>query len=132
MTAINGRASDGMGTSVALAANLARQARCTALLIALADAPLVPAEHFSALAARVAKQGNGGIVVSHSGKALMPPAAFGAVHFARLAQMSGDKGARAILAEGDVLSCPPQWLVDIDTPEALARLESGQRPGAKA
>ena len=121
VTAINARSGEGMGTSVALAANLARQTQCKALLIALADTPLVPAEHFAALAAKVAKLGDGGIVVSRSHKTLMPPAAFGAAHFKRLAQLTGDTGARDILQEGEALDCPPEWLIDIDTPEALAR-----------
>ncbi|MEO1730389.1 MAG: nucleotidyltransferase family protein [Pseudomonadota bacterium] len=124
ITALNARSSEGMGTSVALAANLARQARCKALLISLADTPLVPAEHFATLAAKVAKLGDGGIIVSRSHDTLMPPAAFGAAHFERLAQLTGDKGARAILQEGKALACPPEWLIDIDTPEALARFEN--------
>lgn len=119
---INDRAAHGMGTSVALAARLARDAGCEALLIALADTPLVPSEHFSALADHVTRLGAAGLVASRSGAARMPPAAFGASHFERLASLTGDAGARAILSEGDVVDCPSAWLEDIDTPEALARL----------
>ncbi|MFL0355828.1 nucleotidyltransferase family protein [Erythrobacter sp. GH1-10] len=115
----NSRAEEGMGTSVALAASLAIGAGADALLIALADMPLVPQSHFTALANRSTP---GGVAVSSDGSARMPPAIFGAKHLPHLARLGGDIGARAILSEGEAIECPPEWLVDIDTPEALAAL----------
>lgn len=128
---LNPHARQGMGTSVALAARLARGAGCSGLLVVLADTPLVPPSHYAALAARVAELGDKGIAVSHSGEARVPPAAFGSAYFELLAQLTGDNGARAILSEGEIVSCPPEWLRDIDTPKDLSQLENCH-PDAKA
>lgn len=110
-----------MGTSVALAARLAREAGCDGLLVALADMPLVPSRHFAALVQRLGELGRAGIVTSQCRGARLPPAGFGAGHLPALEALTGDAGARALLARGEVIRCPPEWLADIDTPEALAR-----------
>lgn len=117
--ALNARADRGMGTSVALAAILAMKADCDALLIALADMPLVPARHFNALinAARTANTP----VCSSNGETHMPPAIFGKKHLAGLTTLDEDTGARALLKTAKTLECPPEWLIDIDTPQALQR-----------
>lgn len=114
--AINPDASGGMGTSVALAARIALEADCDALVIALADMPLVPPEHFTALTARIAAASADAIIVSQAGGKRMPPAAFGADRLPALTELGGDTGARAILTEGEAIVCPPEWLTDIDTP----------------
>jgi CTP:molybdopterin cytidylyltransferase MocA len=116
--AINPDAAQGMGTSVALAARLATEAGLDAVMIALADMPLVPAAHFTALIEAIC--GTNEVVVSSDGETRLPPAIFGSDHFAMLAGLAGDTGARAILGEGKAIRCPSQSLVDIDTPEALA------------
>lgn len=117
---LNDSAENGMGTSVALVARTAGMADCDAILIALADMPLVPREHFAALVD--AFSGPADIICSSNGQSQMPPAIFGSDHFAALAALTGDKGAGAMLAQGDVIPCPPEWLIDIDTPEALSGL----------
>lgn len=114
----NPDAATGMGSSVALAAKLARDAGVTALLVALADMPLVPATHFADLLEQAEPDA---LVASHNGTSPTPPALFGSSHFAQLGQATGDTGARALLAGADTLSCDPAWLVDIDDPAALAR-----------
>ena len=118
--ALNGRAQWGMGTSVALAALLAKKQKCDALLVALADMPFVPQEHLSALieACRTASD----MVCSSDGNARTPPAIFGRDRIAALTKLDEDVGARALLKNARTLACPPEWLVDIDTPEALRRL----------
>lgn len=118
--ALNPRCKEGMGTSVAEAASLALRAQCDGLLIALADMPLVPRAHFAALVDAASEPGD--LVCSGAGGARMPPALFGADRIAALTSLSGDTGARALLAEARAIACPPEWLEDIDTPEALARL----------
>ncbi|MBD2841080.1 nucleotidyltransferase family protein [Erythrobacter rubeus] len=118
---VNPDAERGMGTSVACAARLAQAARASGLLIALSDMPLVPAEHFRALAATAEDGGSGCIAASSSGSVRMPPAIFGADHFETLSESDGDGGARTLLSSGVAIDCPPDWLVDIDTPEDLAR-----------
>lgn len=122
---VNERAFEGMGTSVALAARLAAESRCDKLLIALADMPMVPRSHFSHLIAALA--GSKEIMVSAVGDARMPPAVFGRDHFDALSKLDGDKGARDLLKKGEIYPCPPEWLVDVDTPEALTALENGLR-----
>ena len=118
--ALNARAQGGMGTSVALAALLAQKQDCDALLIALADMPLVPFEHLIALIA--ACRARADAVCSTDGKTRTPPAIFGRDHMAALAGLNEDVGARALLQKAQTLPCAPQWLIDIDTPEALRRL----------
>lgn len=118
---VNPHAGEGMGTSVALAATLAEEGELDGLMIALADMPLVPASHFNALIAEW--DASEPITVSAKGDVRMPPALFGSKHFKDLARSSGDQGARALIGQGLVVPCPPDWLADIDTPRALGALE---------
>lgn len=118
--AVNPAAESGMGSSVALAARLAQEAGAAALLIALADMPLVPLSHFQALEERGAGLGADAIIASSAGDLAMPPALFGSAHFAALAQASGDAGARHLLAGAERLAGDPAWLIDVDDAEALA------------
>ena len=120
--AINASAHEGMGTSVALAARLALEADCKALLIALGDMPLVPGAHFLALVRRANDIVEEASIISQICETRTPPAVFGCAHFLTLADLGGDTGARRLLQKGEVVPCPPEWLEDIDTPEALARL----------
>lgn len=113
----NTLASRGMGTSAACAANQALRHGCDALLIALADMPLVPSAHFAALVQHLA--GDDDIVASGKGAVRLPPAIFGRNHLDRLAQARGDEGARRWLAAGRTVACPHDWLIDIDRPEDL-------------
>lgn len=116
---INPKAHEGLSASVVMAAELAEANRCDALLIALADMPLVSTGHFSALA-NLSTHGHD-IFVSAWGDARMPPAIFGKDHFVTLSESEGDTGARDLLAAGTPVVCPPDWLIDIDTPEALQK-----------
>lgn len=117
---INPRAGEGQGTSVALAAAAAQQADLDGLLIALADMPLVPPAHFEALIEEW--DASAPITVSAIGETRMPPALFASRYFKDLAASNGDQGARVLVAQGEVVPCPPEWLADIDTPEALKAL----------
>lgn len=123
--AANPDAQQGMGTSVAMAARLAMEADCDRLLIALADMPMVPEAFYSSLI--LCCDSPASIAISAIGETRMPPAVFGSDHFPALAQLHGDKGAREQLALGETCPCPPEWLVDVDTPETLAALEAGVR-----
>ncbi|MEL6876587.1 MAG: nucleotidyltransferase family protein [Pseudomonadota bacterium] len=113
---VNPDAREGLGTSVALAAQLAHNARADALLIALADMPYVTPEHFTALAELADPQV---LAASHNGTANTPPAIFGREHFPALMQSSGDRGAGALLARAKIIPCPPEQLADIDLPSDL-------------
>jgi len=115
----NPNAAQGMGTSVALAARLADEADCDALVIALADMPFVPRAHFDDLIGALKRPCD--IVGSTSGASHMPPVIFGSDFFATLISLSGDQGARELIAGSRAISCPPEWLIDIDTPQALQK-----------
>lgn len=121
----NSQAQAGMGTSVALAAKLAIEADLDALLVALADMPLVPEVHFRALV-DAAWSDNDLIGSCAQGGRAMPPAIFGATHFDALAELKGDQGARFLLREAATIECPQRWLIDIDTPQVLAKIAAGQ------
>ena len=118
-TVENPLASAGMGSSVAMAATKARECGAQALLVVLGDMPLVPMEHFAALVQAATPDK---IIASHNGKIAMPPAIFGEAVFAQLTQLSGDAGARTLLAQAQTSPCSPELLIDIDTPETLASL----------
>lgn len=106
--------------SVALGVAAAHAAGARAVLIALADMPLVPPAHIRALAAcfdgdRIGTTANG---------VAMPPAIFGAAHFAALTALSGDRGGAMHLAGAPMLALDPAYALDIDRPEDLARAEA--------
>lgn len=117
--AVNPDAASGMGNSVALAARLSQEAGASALLIALADMPLVPAALFAELLAQTAPAA---LVAAHNGAVPMPPVLFGSDRFAQLMQLSGDRGAHKLLAAAKAVPCDPALLVDIDDQVTLARL----------
>ncbi len=120
-----------MGTSVAAAAMMASRANFDAILVALADMPLVPRSHFSALIDAFSSPSD--IIGSIGGHSRTPPVIFGSDHFAALAKLPGDTGARDMLAKGRAITCPPAWLIDIDTPEILRSLDpSDGHAGATA
>lgn len=119
--AVNAQAASGMGTSVALAATLALEAKADGLLIALADMPLVPVDHFRALLARAAATGPGALIASAADGVRLPPAAFGRDHLAALASFTGDVGARGLLHGAELIACAPEVLIDIDDEQTLAR-----------
>nr|WP_298929845.1 NTP transferase domain-containing protein [uncultured Erythrobacter sp.] len=118
----NLQAGEGMGSSVALAASLAKFARADGLMIALADMPLVPTSHFEKLIGAALSGGPDFIGTSTNDEARLPPAIFGSDHFGHLSMLKGNGGAREILSEGAVIDCPADWLRDVDTPGALAAL----------
>lgn len=121
-TVLNDKAHLGIGTSVALAASLALASGSGALLICLADMPLVPLSHFQALVGAAWRLGADGIVASTNGDSMMPPACFRQNRIEALSQIAGDEGARTLLREAEQMACAPQLLVDIDRLDQLAHL----------
>lgn len=118
----NHQASTGMGSSVALAAEHAQRVGADGLMICLADMPMVPRQHYLALIDRALRFGPSKVVVSTDGRRRLPPAIFGQTHFTKLSQMTGDKGARELLADGEAVHCNADLLVDVDDAETLQRL----------
>ncbi|MDT0508322.1 nucleotidyltransferase family protein [Novosphingobium sp. MMS21-SN21R] len=88
-----------------------------AVLIALADMPLVPPSHFAALIAHFRGDRTG----TRVGNLIMVPAIFGAAHFQALTALSGDKGAGAMLRDAPAVELEPSLALDVDTPEDLHR-----------
>jgi molybdenum cofactor cytidylyltransferase len=118
-TLTNVQADEGLGTSIALAASVAL-AQDRALLVLLADMPLVSAEHLTLLLAHTAAA-----TLYPDGKvgvpALFPPGLL-----SHLAELDGHAGAGPLLAmQQDLarIAAPEAMLLDIDRPDDLARAE---------
>lgn len=94
-----------------------------AVLIALADMPLVPREHIGAMIAGF----DGDRLASLGPHGPLPPALFGRPHFAALMAQSGDRGAGALLRGAPALALPADAAIDIDTPADLARVNQMTR-----
>jgi CTP:molybdopterin cytidylyltransferase MocA len=118
---INTQASEGIATSVALAAASAASAHSQALLLLLADMPLVSAETLRRLVASVAP-GHPSATRHVDGKPGIP-ACFPSDYFPALQQLQGDKGA-AMLLRGTgaafLIEVDASELEDVDTAEDLA------------
>jgi molybdenum cofactor cytidylyltransferase len=107
-----------MASSLRLGVAAARGAH--AVVIALADMPRVTA----ALVGRLlqAAEGRDAVVTASDGNAPRPPALFGCGRFDTLAEITGDRGARALLRSGRHVLAAPEELVDVDTPAELEQL----------
>ena len=110
----------GMGTSIALAAAYASQQGAGHLLLMLADMPFVSAATLRQLITTA--QVNGASACLYPDRSMGAPACFGARHFAALARLEGDMGARKLLS-GAISPCgiavSPAELRDIDTQSDL-------------
>ena len=121
--AINERFADGVGTSIACAArSLAPSA--DALLILLADQPRISEDHLNAVLN--AWSGDRDEIVATSFAGVQgPPVLLPRTLFTRLAELSGDKGARALFQDPDIrvstIAFDPA-AVDIDRAEDLDQL----------
>jgi len=115
----------GMGSSIACGATACSN-RADAIVIMLADQPLISRSHLENLVHRWTGDDNAIIATEFDG-ILGPPVLFGRDHFAELRALRGDTGAKQILethanAVNSVRFDPAA--VDIDTPGDLARLVS--------
>jgi len=123
---VNDRASEGMGTSLALAARLAREEGFARLLVMLADMPFVSGATLREL---LAAEGTAACVYGAkiSGAALGPPACFWETDFAALEALPPERGAGAWLkARAGLRVVRPERreLFDIDTRADLLDAES--------
>ncbi len=107
----------GAPLSRSIGVGIAALANEDAVLIALADMPLVPASHFETLLTRF----DGDRTGTRVGNQTMVPAIFGARHFPALMALSGDKGAGAMLRDAPAVELEPSLALDVDTPEDLHR-----------
>ena len=119
--AINPHAEQGLGTSIALAARTAIAGNARALLVLLADMPLVDAAYLRRLASATPPT-----ATAHPDGDPGVPALFGAAQLPALANLGGERGAAALLNVMDglgVLQPPAGMLRDVDTVEDLAQVE---------
>lgn len=121
---VNAAAAQGLGTSLALAAMHA-MVQGRALLVVLADMPLVDPAHLTLLAQAKAITATGW----PNGRAGVP-ACFPLAVLPELAQLGGDAGAGTLLtgrAGLQLVEAAPQMLLDVDTPADLASAEQWLR-----
>jgi molybdenum cofactor cytidylyltransferase len=110
---------EGIGTSIATGVNYLR-ADCDAILVLLADQPRVKSRHLQQL---ISLFDGHRPVCSYYQQSVGVPAIFPKVNFDKLAELSGDKGAKTLLLgmADDLLRLPlPEASFDIDRPEDLA------------
>jgi molybdenum cofactor cytidylyltransferase len=117
---VNARPEAGLAHSIALGIAAARRGGAEAVLVALADMPFVTAAHLARLLDR--HDGPDTLVASSDGHHRMPPALFGARWFDALEELTGDRGARALLDRAKEVVASPEELRDIDTTEDLRRI----------
>ncbi len=110
-----------MSTSLREGVSWAQEKNAGRVLIALADMPFVTPNHLGALIERcMARKENASF--TKCGQRRSPPAAFGQDWFTPLRQLTGDAGARAILAELPAncgVEAAAGMLRDIDRPQDL-------------
>ncbi|MGB3808255.1 MAG: nucleotidyltransferase family protein [Erythrobacter sp.] len=107
-----------LGLSSSIIAGVRALSTCERLVIALGDMPFVSATHLQQLA-----QMEGVAFTCQADGRKGCPAAFPRAMFPALLTLTGDRGAAALDCPGATILEPPNpaMLVDIDTPEDLAR-----------
>jgi molybdenum cofactor cytidylyltransferase len=108
------------GQASSLAIGVAAAGQPEALVVCLADMPLIDPGHLLTLMARLTP---GGMVASVAGpdEPPTPPAAFSRTWLPELLRIDGDKGARGLLRSAERVVAPAGTLMDFDTPEDFAR-----------
>lgn len=116
------------GMASSLRAGIAAVADASAAVVMLGDMPRVAAEHLDALIEAFSTAHDDlTIVVPTCDRKRGNPVLWGRGHFAEIAGLAGDVGARALIERhaSDVRTVAiddPAILLDVDTPEALASL----------
>ncbi|MCW2365751.1 molybdenum cofactor cytidylyltransferase [Sphingobium sp. B7D2B] len=118
---VNSRPEAGMAHSLGLAARAAQDVRASALLVLLADMPFVTAEHLDAVLGGAAADEASAVFSCSPDGVAQPPALFPARAFGDLQALKGDQGARSLATGSALVNADARLLLDIDTPEDLAR-----------
>jgi len=119
---VNPAPESGMAGSVKLGVAAAQAAGASAMLVVLADMPRVTAAHVGRLLDKA--DSADAVVASSNGEYPCPPALFAAGQFDALSRSAGDEGGRALIRAGHHVVTTHAELIDIDTPEDLARLRA--------
>ena len=120
----NDRYATGIGSSIACGVRACRE-QSDAILIMLADQPLVSSSHLVELVNRWAGKQNE-IIASRFSGISGPPVLFASALFDQLEDLRGDVGAREILHRSSSILRTVEFedaSIDIDTPEDLEALE---------
>ncbi|HMM75608.1 MAG TPA: nucleotidyltransferase family protein [Gammaproteobacteria bacterium] len=129
--AVNRDPAQGLGASIACGVR-ALSPDVDGVLIVLGDMPRVRPASIAVLLERLETLCDGAVVAPlHRGRR-GHPVLFGAAHLPALAALTGDEGARAVLAGAQLTSVDvddPGVLLDIDTPADLAAASGGDRQG---
>ena len=104
----------GMASSLALGAVRAQSLDAGALLVCLADMPYVTAAHLE----RIMRAGGDAVATSAAGLAT-PPVMLHAAFFPALIALTGDHGARQLLANATLVPADLGMIRDIDRPDDL-------------
>lgn len=105
-----------LSRSIAAGIGALAKTDCDAVLIALADMPLVPAAHFAQLIGHF----DGDRIATQVDGRRMVPAIFARKHFAALASLEGDRGAGGMLRAVPAVNLPAVQALDVDCPDDLA------------
>lgn len=116
----------GQGSSLALAIKSALAAKANGALVTLADMPFVSRRHLDAMIARWHLDLES-IVASVAIPYFGPPALFPSSRFAELTALSGDRGARHLLANATLIPAGPDELRDFDVPADFGPPEESGR-----
>ena len=108
--------SRGLASSLALAAAWAQRHDADALLICLADMPNVTPDHLARL---IAASAENEIAATEASGIRSPPAIFTSSLLPHLVSLTGDRGARDLIANAAVIVAPQALVKDIDTPGDL-------------
>jgi len=120
---VNDHYEEGIGGSIALAAKAVSHV-ADALLLLLADQPLVTAQHLRALMSHW-QGADDEIVATAFAETMGPPVLFPRGAFDALGELTGDQGAKSLLQSSrfDVRTVPfEDAAIDIDTPADLKKL----------
>jgi molybdenum cofactor cytidylyltransferase len=123
---------EGLGSSLraGLDALRALDPQARGVIVALADQPNFSRRSIELLLAEQARSGRT-IVATELDGIVMPPVYFGSEHFAELAALTGDAGARSLLQRQrrQLATVRLEAMVDLDTPEDYARFCRGPSTG---
>ncbi len=117
----------GLSTSIVAGIQVLQQLTYDAVLILLADQPLITTDDINCLRSAAIKNPHV-IIASEYGKKTGVPALFPKNYFSELLQLKGDAGARALLNNPNtpLIKIPSNHLKDIDTPEEYRSLLNNQ------
>ncbi|ARM91949.1 glycosyltransferase family 2 protein (plasmid) [Rhizobium sp. CIAT894] len=117
----------GMASSVACGVSHPQIAECDGVIVMLADMPGIVTEHIDSVVQAFRQSGGEAIVRASFGNKPGHPVVFPKVLYDRLIRLSGDVGARELIADSKLpvvmIDIGPAALLDVDTPTAV--IENG-------